>query len=184
MVPDSATDGGLGGGQLLVHRRLQRRQQLHGLHQPGRAADDRPGDAERRHHDLRFHRRGGDRRAGREGLRHGDGDGHSGGFTPTGTVTYEFFTTLTGTRPPSDADGDLERRHARPIRPRARPWRRAATRTSASTAATATTRAHRPSRAADDQPGDVERRAPRSSIPRGGRGDRRAGRDRSTTRRR
>ena len=29
MVPDSATDGRLGGGQLLVHRRLQRRQQLH-----------------------------------------------------------------------------------------------------------------------------------------------------------
>ena len=45
-------DGGADGRQLLVHRRLQRRQQLHGLRGRGRAADDQPGLLEREHGDL------------------------------------------------------------------------------------------------------------------------------------
>ena len=79
---------------------------------------------------------------GETGLRHGDGDRHSG-FTPTGTVTYEFFTTPNGTGTPRQhqtvtLSGGMVPNSATD----ARPWRRAATRTSASTAATATTRLH------------------------------------------
>ena len=74
-VPNSATTARADGRQLLLHRRLQRRQQLHRLHRRRRAADDQPRLA------RASARRSTtppaapvDQRAGREGVRHGDGD--------------------------------------------------------------------------------------------------------------
>ena len=112
-------DGGLDGGELLVHRRLQRRQQLRGLHRRGRAVDDQPGLVEREHGDRRFdQRRAVTERAGRAGLRHGDGDGdavHAHGHGDL--LLLHTATRSTAPRRRQHADGDVERQRQRcPIR--------------------------------------------------------------------
>ena len=69
------------GGQLLVRGPIPWRRQLPAIaDERPRAVDDQPGQLQRVDRDLRLRRRGGQQRAGREGLRHGDGDRHAGGL--------------------------------------------------------------------------------------------------------
>ena len=101
-----------GGRRLQLHRHLQRRRQLHRQHQSRRAADHQPG--QQRHGDRdpgRHDRPAGQRRAGRVGVRHGDGDGDAGGLHADGDGDLRVLRQRHGHRPAGlDPDGDAERR--------------------------------------------------------------------------